>query len=98
MVWEAFGRCAGAGAVVLGVLTVAIGPAGASEGDDSAMANPAATRELPQVLVIGNAPLPGFGLPLDQIPSNVQTATSQDLESSQVNDVANYLSQRFMGV
>ena len=86
---EGFARCA----VILGVLTVSISPAGAAEGDDSARANPAATRELPQVLVIGNAPLPGFGLPLDQIPSNVQTATSQDLENSQVNDVANYLSQ-----
>jgi len=93
---DGFARCAAA--VVLGVLTVSISPAGASEGDDSATANPAATRELPQVLVIGNAPLPGFGLPLDQIPSNVQTATSQDLGNSQVNDVANYLSQRFMGV
>src|SRR3569833_318897 len=93
MDWAGFARCG----VVLG-LTVAISPANASEGNDSATANPAAARELPQVLVIGNAPLPGFGLPLDQIPSNVQTATSQDLESSQVNDVANYLSQRFLGV
>ncbi len=54
--------------------------------------------ELPQVLVIGNAPLPGFGLPLNQIPSNVQSADSQDLERAQSTDVADYLNQKFTGV
>src|SRR3569833_3385981 len=93
MDWAGFARCG----VVLG-LTVAISPANASEGNDSATVFLAVVCVFLLVLVIGNAPLPGFGLPLDQIPSNVQTATSQDLESSQVNDVANYLSQRFMGV
>jgi len=66
--------------------------------DNTATNNPATAQELPQVIVIGNAPLPGFGLPLNQIPSNVQTATSQDLQDAQVNDVAHYLGQRFAGV
>jgi outer membrane cobalamin receptor len=62
----------------------------------SATASTAAT--LQQVVIIANTPLPGFGLPLTQIPANVQTATGLDLQNAQVNDVAHYLSERFMGV
>ena len=71
---------------------------GAAEHAAAASSNPAAVQELPQVLVIGNAPLPGFGLPLNEIPSNVQTADSQDLQRTQANDVADYLTQKFSGV
>jgi outer membrane receptor protein involved in Fe transport len=60
--------------------------------------NLAAAQELPQVLVIGNAPLPGFGLPLNQIPANVQTATSADMQRQQTTDVADYLNMNFSGV
>src|SRR5579864_3241510 len=60
--------------------------------------NLATVQELPQVVVIGNAPLPGFGLPLNQIPANVQTASSADIESQQSTDVAEYLSNSFSGV
>jgi len=70
----------------------------AAETDGPAANNAAAVQELPQVIVIGNAPLPGFGLPLNEIPSNVQTADSQDLRRSQTTDVADYLSQKFSGV
>src|SRR6185437_12477854 len=67
-----------------------------AESDGSATTNPAPA--LSEVLIIANAPLPGFGLPLAQIPANVQTATSLDLQNAQVNNVADYLSRRFMGV
>jgi len=60
--------------------------------------NLATVQELPQVVVIGNAPLPGFGLPLNQIPANVQTASSADIEGQQSTDVAEYLSNNFSGV
>jgi outer membrane receptor protein involved in Fe transport len=63
-----------------------------------APSNAATVQELPQVLVIGNAPLPGFGLPLNQIPANVQTATSADMERQQTTDVADYLNMNFSGV
>ncbi|HEY7886917.1 MAG TPA: TonB-dependent receptor [Steroidobacteraceae bacterium] len=53
---------------------------------------------LQEVIIIANAPLPGFGLPLTQIPASVQTATSLDLQNAQVSDIAHYLSERFMGV
>jgi len=60
--------------------------------------NAATVQELPQVLVIGNVPLPGFGLPLNQIPANVQTATSADMQQQQTTDVADYLNMNFSGV
>lgn len=69
-----------------------------ADGDGPDAGSPAPSQVLPQVLVIGNAPLPGFGLPLNQIPSNVQTANDQDLQRAQTNDVADYLSQKFTGV
>ena len=41
----------------------------------NAAQNPAEQLELPSVEVIGVTPLPGFGVPAAQIPSNVQAAT-----------------------
>src|ERR1700722_6557405 len=72
--------------------------ASAADADGSPLSNPGAALELPQVIVIGNTPLPGFGLPLNQIPSNVQTATSSDIEREQSTEVADYLNNNFSGV
>jgi len=71
---------------------------GASPPASSVSAAAGSTVPLQEVLIIANAPLPGFGLPLTQIPANVQTATSLDMQNARVNDVAHYLSERFMGV
>ncbi|HEX5459974.1 MAG TPA: TonB-dependent receptor [Steroidobacteraceae bacterium] len=71
---------------------------GPSAKASSVSAATGSTVPLQEVLIIANAPLPGFGLPLTQIPANVQTATSLDMQNAQVNDVAHYLSERFMGV
>jgi outer membrane receptor protein involved in Fe transport len=60
--------------------------------------NPATALELPQFVVIGNAPLAGLGLPLNQIPANVQTADSKDMERQQTLDLADYLNNNFSGV
>lgn len=60
--------------------------------------NPATAQELPQVTVIGNTPLGGLGLPLNQIPSNVQTADSKDMQRQQTLDLADYLNNNFSGV
>jgi hypothetical protein len=35
--------------------------------------NPATQLDLPQVVVIGTTPLPGIGLPPEEVPANVQT-------------------------
>ena len=86
------------GAAVIGAASIG---ARAHAGDSDAAEqpnNPATVQELPQVLVIGNAPLPGFGLPLNEIPANVQTATSADIARQQSTDVADYLNANFSGV
>src|ERR1700683_4678527 len=74
------------------------GAAAASTDVAAVPANPATIQELQQVIVIGNTPLPGFGLPLNQIPSNVQTANSADIERQQTTDTADYLNNNFSGV
>jgi len=70
----------------------------AADADATATSNPATAQELPQVLVIANAPLPGLGLPLNQIPSNVQTGDSKDMERQQTLGLADYLNNNFSGV
>ncbi len=60
--------------------------------------NPATAQELPQITVIGNTPLGGLGLPLNQIPSHVQTADSKEMERQQTLDLADYLNNNFSGV
>ena len=76
-------------------------PVGASAADADAEANPgnpAAALELPQVTVIGNAPHPGLGLPMNQIPANVQTADSKEMQRQQTLDLADYLNNNFSGI
>ncbi len=58
----------------------------------------AAQPQLPQVTVIGITPLEGFGLPLNEIPSNVQTASGADLQRQQSLDMVDYLNNNFTGV
>jgi outer membrane receptor protein involved in Fe transport len=60
--------------------------------------NPAAASELPQITVIGNTPLEGLGLPMNQIPSNVQTADSKDMQRQQTLGLADYLNNNFSGI
>jgi outer membrane receptor protein involved in Fe transport len=67
-------------------------------GQQGLAGKPAAVQQLPQVIVIGNTPLAGFGLPLNEIPSNVQTAGSADMERQQTTDIADYINNNFGGV
>ena len=46
---------------------------------------------LGQIEVVGTAPLPGLGTPLEQVPSNVQTFGARDLERQRTGGVAEYL-------
>jgi outer membrane receptor protein involved in Fe transport len=75
-------------------------PALASASDAAAPppGNPATAQELPQVTVIGNTPLAGLGLPVNEIPANVQTADSQALERQQTLSLAEFLNNNFSGV
>src|ERR1700756_1602214 len=71
----------------------------ASATDEAARAsNPAAAQELPQVTVIANTPLSGLGLPLNEVPANVQTGDSADMRRQLSLELADYLNNNFSGV
>ena len=72
--------------------------ASAADGAPAAPGNPATAQELPQVTVIANTPLPGLGLPLNEVPANVQTANSEDLQRQQTLGLAEYLNNNFSGI
>jgi hypothetical protein len=74
------------------------GVASASDAPPATAANPAAAQELPQVTVIANTPLSGLGLPLNQVPANVQTGDSEDMRRQLTLDLADYLNNNFSGV
>ncbi len=56
------------------------------------------TDELEDVTVIGVTPTHGVGLPENQIPFNVQSATSADLEESQSFDLTDYINRNLGSV
>ncbi|HZR33932.1 MAG TPA: TonB-dependent receptor [Nevskia sp.] len=75
------------------------GGLGAVLADDApAAGNPATVLELPQVDVIANVPLPGLGVPRNQMPANVQTAVSRDLQRQQILGLSDFLNGNFSGV
>ena len=64
----------------------------------------AQTTEAPQpvpltpVQVIGTTPLNGVGIPKDQVPSNVQTATGDDLDRSHAIEIGEFMKRRLGSV
>ncbi|HSI42974.1 MAG TPA: TonB-dependent receptor [Methylotenera sp.] len=56
------------------------------------------TITLDQVDVISTTPLPSIGLPINQIPSNVQTVKAEDLERTQSLDITDYMNRNLSGV
>ena len=88
-----------AGLICIGALGSHAGvPPASAAGADADAANPPTLQELPQVVIIGNTPLEGFGVPLNEVPSNVQTATGADLQRQQSLDTADYLNNNFSGI
>ena len=87
--------CAGAGsglALYPAAATAQVDPTGVQ------LANPATAQELPEVLIIGTAPLRELGRPLSEVPANVQTATARDLQRQQSLGITDYLNNNFSGV
>jgi outer membrane receptor protein involved in Fe transport len=60
--------------------------------------NPAEQLETPSVEVIGVTPLPGFGVPAAQIPSNVQAVTGAEISRQRSINLPEFMSQRLPGV
>lgn len=53
--------------------------------------NAAAEFEAPSVEVIGTTPVQGIGVPINQVPANVQAVTSKDIQSQRTLDLSEYL-------
>lgn len=77
----------------------------AQEGTQAANppAGQAPVQQLPaplifNVTVVGNTPVPGSDVPIDQVPAPVQTATSRDIERSSALDVADFINRRLNAV
>ncbi|MFO1273403.1 MAG: TonB-dependent receptor [Rubrivivax sp.] len=51
-----------------------------------------------RVEIIGTTPLPGVGVPRDQVPANVQSATAAEIEGSHANDLSSFLARRLGSV
>ena len=67
--------------------------AAAPAGAQSSGAGVAGVTQLPQVEVVSPSPLPGLGVPKNQVPANVQTATGADLERRRSLDLADHLNR-----
>src|SRR5438132_8852161 len=60
--------------------------------------NPAEQLETPSVKVIGITPLPGFGMPAEQIPANVQAVTGAEISRQRSINLPEFMNQRLPGV
>src|SRR6266705_1151277 len=60
--------------------------------------NPAEQLETPSVKVIGITPLPGFGMPAEQIPANVQAVTGAEISRRRSINLPEFMNQRLPGV
>jgi outer membrane receptor protein involved in Fe transport len=55
--------------------------------------NPATQLEMPSIEVIGTTPLPGIGLPPEQVPANVQSISAEQIGGSRAVDAAGALNR-----
>src|SRR5882672_5078491 len=53
--------------------------------------NPATALEAPTVEIIGTTPLPGIGVPVNQVPANVQAATGAEIQKQKTLDLSEFL-------
>lgn len=60
--------------------------------------NRAEAIELGKIEVVGVTPLSSLGVPIDQVPSNVQVAKGKDIRNQQGLSIADYMSQNMAGV
>ncbi len=53
--------------------------------------NPATALEAPTVEIIGTTPLPGIGVPVNQVPANVQATTGAEIQKQKTLDLSEFL-------
>lgn len=71
-------------------LTISFGDVYAAEGEDA--------QELEEIVIIGVTPLGGPGMDLGKIPSNVQSATAEDITRQQSLNLTEFLNRQFGSV
>ncbi len=57
----------------------------------TAAENPATALEAPTVEIVGTTPLPGIGVPVNQVPANVQAATGAEIQKQKTLDLSEFL-------
>ncbi|OYU97862.1 MAG: TonB-dependent receptor, partial [Burkholderiales bacterium PBB5] len=63
------------------------------------MAGTALAQTAPQTVeVVGVSPVPGLGVPKNQVPANVQTARAAEIERSHATDLSDFLNRRLGSV
>ena len=60
--------------------------------------NKAEVLETKTVEVVSTTPLPGVGLPIQQIPASVQVVKGEEIRNQQSLSIADYMSQNMLGV
>ena len=60
--------------------------------------NKAETIELGKIEVVGVTPLSSLGVPINQVPSNVQVAKGKDIQNQQGLSIADFMNQNLSGV
>ena len=60
--------------------------------------NRAEAIELGKIEVVGTTPLAGVGVPVEQIPSNVQVVKGSDIQNQQSLGIADFMNQNLSGV
>jgi outer membrane receptor protein involved in Fe transport len=58
----------------------------------------AQTVILPDVEIVGTTPLPGVGVPKEQVPANVQSARGDDIDRSHASDLPTFMNRRLGSV
>jgi outer membrane receptor protein involved in Fe transport len=61
-------------------------------------ANKAEAIELGKVEVVGTTPLAGVGVPVEQVPSNVQVVKGSEIQNQQSLGIADFMNQNLSGV
>lgn len=67
-------------------------------GIPAAAAEPEPAEEMETIEVVGVTPLHGSGLPLTEVPANVQTATAADIARTQATDLTDFINRTLGGV
>ncbi len=85
-------------AIAVAVGAIALPAAAQSSAAATEEENPTTKLEVERIEVIGTTPLPGIGLPLNQIPANIQSVTGSQLNKLKSPDLSGALNQTVSSV